>query len=211
MASGVQEAHLARNSGFERAAYPATIPALLRRAAERYGDAPACTFFEDDETLSFRQLDALSGRFANGFADLGVRHDDHVAVMLPNRMEYPLTWMALAKIGAVMVPINPRYTWHELKFALADSGAGFLVIDEEHLPLLVARGDRPAALEDTRVVVRDRATLAAGRTWATLLEVGAEAFTPSASIAGNDPTTILYTSDTTGCPRAASIPRTTGW
>ena len=201
MASEVLEAHLARNRGFERPAYPATIPALLRRAAERYGDAPACTFFEDDETLSFRQLDALSGRLANGFADLGVGHGDHVGVMLPNRMEYPLTWMALAKIGAVMVPINPRYTRHELDFALADSDAGFLVIDEAHLPLLAALGDRPAALEDTRVVVRGRAVPAGGRTWAALLEGGAEAFTPAALIAGGDPTTILYTSGTTGLPK----------
>ena len=75
-------------------------------------------------------------RLANGLMAAGVRKGTHVAVMLPNAPEWPITWLALARIGAVAVPVNTRYTARELHYALDDGAADYLVIHESFLAVL---------------------------------------------------------------------------
>ena len=66
----------------------------------------------------------------NALLALGVTPGAHVAVMLPNVPAYAITWLALARLGAVMVPVNMQYKSRELEYVLRDSDATFLVIDE---------------------------------------------------------------------------------
>jgi acyl-CoA synthetase (AMP-forming)/AMP-acid ligase II len=71
----------------------------------------------------------LLRRLLGNLLRLGIRKGTHVAVMLPNIPVFPTLWLALARIGAVMVPVNIAYRERELAFVLNDSEAEFLVID----------------------------------------------------------------------------------
>src|SRR3990172_3802287 len=62
--------------------------------------------FKGEREISYKDLNAHSNRFANALLDCGVQKGTKVAVMLPNCPEYLYSWFGLAKIGAVMVPVN---------------------------------------------------------------------------------------------------------
>ncbi len=106
-----------------------------------------------DATLDYGGLEARANRWARLFRRHGLVRGDHVAVMLPNRIEYPVAWLALARLGAVMIPINNGYTPREIAYALTDGGAGFAVVDGTCMPTFVAAPERPAGLTDDRIVV----------------------------------------------------------
>jgi acyl-CoA synthetase (AMP-forming)/AMP-acid ligase II len=94
--------------------------------------------------LSHAEFAALTVRCADALRARGVRYGTHVAVMLPAVPAYPITWFALARIGAVMVPVNTQYRAADLEYVLRDSDATFLVIDESALPAfqsIAARDD----------------------------------------------------------------------
>jgi acyl-CoA synthetase (AMP-forming)/AMP-acid ligase II len=140
MTTDIVQLHAARLAACARRPLQRSMGALVNDAACRAPDLPICTFFEAGDTLMRRALDRLSNRFANGLRAIGIGRDDRVGVMLPNVREYPITWIALVKLGAAMVPINPRYTPRELQFALTDAGCAALVIDAAHLPMLTLIG-----------------------------------------------------------------------
>ncbi|MDI9425410.1 MAG: AMP-binding protein [Spirochaetota bacterium] len=112
------------------------LGSLLETAAARYGDKKALHFEYDDSSLTFRQIHENVNRYANALAGAGVKNHDHVAVMLPNIPDFPLVWLALARIGAVMVPLNIRYQPGDLEYVLNDSDASAVVIFSEFLPVL---------------------------------------------------------------------------
>lgn len=183
----------------------ASVGAFVHHAAGLHGDKIAFSFFEDDEHVSYRQFDELSNRLAHALAGLGVRHGSHVAVMLPNRMEYPVTWVALAKLGAVMVPVNTRYTPDELTYALIDSDSEFLVIDAEHVPMLDLLHDRPAALGNDRVVIRGPAMLPGSHSWGDLVARGAAGLPDMSRVTPDTVLGLQYTSGTTGMPKGCVV------
>lgn len=207
MSDAAIRAMQARLKEWERTPFFPTIPALVAHAAATAPDLPVCDFIEDDERVTRRELEEQSSRLANALVAIGVRKGAVVGLMLPNRREYPITWVALAKIGAVAVPINPRYTERELAYALNDSGASFLAIDEEHVPLFAALSDRPAALTSEHVVVRGAPTLPGSHGWSKLVERGAASFAPPEPVSGQDLINVQYTSGTTGFPKGCLLPQ----
>ena len=96
----------------EAAPLPPNIFALLREAAADVPDRDAWHFIASGRTITYAALLEQVERLAAGLASLGVRRGDHVAVMLSNVPEMPATWLELGRIGAVMVPVNVRYTGH---------------------------------------------------------------------------------------------------
>ena len=103
----------ARLREWEATPFFPTIPALVAHGAATAPDRPVCDFIEDNERVTRAELEAQSNRLANALVAIGLRKGAVVGQMLPNRREYPITWVALAKIGAIVVPINPRYTERE--------------------------------------------------------------------------------------------------
>lgn len=85
--------------------------------------------------ITFEELDHLVNRFARALTDLGIGRGDKVAVIIPNIPEIIITNMAIWRIGAVAVLINPLYTERELEYQLADSGSKLVVT----LSLLIPR------------------------------------------------------------------------
>ena len=103
-----------------------TLGQALRRSSTRWPDQD---FFKTtDVTVSFLQFDQQVDQFAQALLALGLKRHDHVAVWLGNSLEWALTFCACARIGAVLVPINTRYTASEAGYLLAQSDAKALVM-----------------------------------------------------------------------------------
>ena len=106
--------------------YP-SVTAVLEESFERFADKPAFANF--GKTLSYRQIDQLSGQFAGYLTGvLGLRQGDRVAIMLPNVLQYPIALFGALRAGMIVVNTNPMYTARELKHQLEDSGAKAIVV-----------------------------------------------------------------------------------
>ena len=95
--------------------------------------------------LTFKQLNARCNQLANAFRDAGVVKGERVALLLMNSSEFMEAYFALAKIGAVVVPLNWRLVADELEFILKDSGTTRLIFDSDFVDTVAdlhARGDK---------------------------------------------------------------------
>ncbi|MCX6104692.1 MAG: AMP-binding protein [Proteobacteria bacterium] len=100
---------------------------LLEQSCHKYGDAPALTCMGTN--LTFRQFDRLADQLASYFQnELGLKKGDRLAIMLPNIMQFPITFFAALKIGVICVNTNPLYTPREMRHQFKDSGAKAIVI-----------------------------------------------------------------------------------
>ena len=81
--------------------------------------------------LNYREIDLRSNKVANAVCDLGVRKGDRVAILMMNGVEYFESFTGLAKIGAVVVPLNWRLVADELSYILKDAGATTLIYGSE--------------------------------------------------------------------------------
>tara|TARA_R110002072_G_scaffold66201_3_gene163320 strand:- start:378 stop:2135 length:1758 start_codon:yes stop_codon:yes gene_type:complete len=104
----------------------ATIPQLLRDAVSRYGPRDALIFPE--ARLSYYDLDRTVDSLASGLLALGLTKGDRLGIWSPNRVEWVLTQFATARIGVVLVNINPAYRLSELEYALNKVGCKALVL-----------------------------------------------------------------------------------
>jgi long-chain acyl-CoA synthetase len=106
------------------------VDRLLERAAARTPDAEALVCA--GQRLTYAQLEAEVRRVAAGFAALGVRRGDRVAIHLENGIEAVLSILGALRAGAVFVPINPTTKGEKLGYVLRDSGAALLVSDRRN-------------------------------------------------------------------------------
>jgi long-chain acyl-CoA synthetase/crotonobetaine/carnitine-CoA ligase len=183
---------------------PETLGEFVTERARALGDRIACNWFQDGETLTFRALDEEADRLASSLSRLGLRKGALIAVMLPNVRETMITWTAIGRIGAVMVPVNVAYTPTELGFVLNDADVQFLVIDAGFLDILDNLTDRPEMLTPANVVVRGTAR-EGERSWAELVRDGTAPFEPPTPVHGSDLLNIQYTSGTTGFPKGCML------
>ena len=95
------------------------------KMSERYPDKTAVLYL--GERLSFSQLQNLSERFAGALTDLGVKKGDKVMIYLSNCIQWVISFLGIQKIGAVIVPVSPIYTSHELDYMIRDSGAETII------------------------------------------------------------------------------------
>ena len=104
----------------------ATIPQLLRDAVSRYGPRDALVF--PDTRLSYYDFDRAVDALASGLLALGLEKGDRLGIWSPNRLEWVLTQFATARIGVVLVNINPAYRLSELEYALNKVGCKALIL-----------------------------------------------------------------------------------
>ena len=104
-----------------------TIGAALNRTAARFGDRDALISCQQNIRYSYAELLDLVDRAARAFLALGVRKGDRIGIWSANRAEWPVTQYAAAKVGAILVNINPSYRLRELEYALNQSGVSVLV------------------------------------------------------------------------------------
>jgi crotonobetaine/carnitine-CoA ligase len=194
-----------RRRQIESEPLPENIGALLDDAASAAPDRIAWDFFERGERITYAALRECVDRLASGLARAGVAQGSHVGVMLPNVAAFPLTWLALARLGAVMIPLNVGYTPREMSYVLCDAEAEFLVVDEERLATLAALPERPSALTEDRVFAVGSPRVGQHR-WDALLEgAGSRSPLPRGSVQCDDLMSIQYTSGTTGFPKGCML------
>lgn len=191
----------------EQEPFYATIGDLLDNAARATPDRVAIDFFERGERLTCLELLRSVNRAANAFRSVGIAHGTRVAVMMPNRIEYPVTWLALAKLGAIMVPLNNGYTTREITYALNDADAAFAVVDESCIPIFVANAERPHALADDHIICVGLPPVAGVLRWSDLMGNASDGFSPAWTVSGSDSVGIQYTSGTTGLPKGCLLPQ----
>jgi crotonobetaine/carnitine-CoA ligase len=178
---------------------------VLRSRAETHRNT-AFLKFRDGE-LTFAEVDVAADRYANGLAAEGVRRGDHVAVMLPNCPEFVPVIVALARLGAVAVPVNTAYRGELLRHVLDSADVSTLLVDAEYadrLPPVL-----PTLPDPIRVIVRGQepslAVLAEGAIpMSRLLAHGADPVHGGARF--SDLQAIMYTSGTTGRSKGAMVP-----
>lgn len=155
--------------------------------------------FEGRE-LSFRDWNARANRAANAFAALGTRPGDRVGLLLANSPGFLDCFFGLAKIGAIVVPLNWRLTAQELAFIANDAGIRTLVYGSEYAPTVAALRGQIAA--DDYIAVGDAP--AGDHDYAALV-AAAPPTEPEPAGAGDDALVIMFTSGTTGKPKGAVL------
>jgi len=178
--------------------------AFLNPDREAYVDS------HSDERLTFRQLNERCNRLANAFIDAGVAPGERVALLLMNSAEFMEAYFALAKIGAVVVPLNWRLVADELEFILKDSGTRRLIFDGDFADTVAdlhSRGDRTDVGHWLQVTGGgDGAHFA--ESYERFRDAGMAAEPPVRG-ADDDMLYIMYTSGTTGLPKGVVHTHTT--
>ena len=192
-----------------------TIGENLRRVAARFGDREAMVDVPSGRRWTYRQLDADTDTLARGLLAAGIAAGERVGIWSPNCPEWVLLQYATAKIGAILVNINPAYRTHELAYVLRQAGIKLLVSAErfktsDYRSMVgEVRGDL-VGLEDV-IFISTQAwdkLLAAGVAAADAAAAGDEPdalAAREATLAFDDPINIQYTSGTTGFPKGATL------
>lgn len=184
---------------------PSTLPALLDDAVRKHAECILWESIDDGETLTFAEFRALSRRCAAALNAIGVGFGSHVAVMLPNVPAYCITWMALAQLGAVMVPLNKRNTSRELEYVLRNADASHLVIDESHAVLLEGIENRNAFLPASAVLVHRASWKRGDGSWHDRVGAAQEHSQPDARVGPDTTMSIQYTSGSSGLPKGCVL------
>ena len=133
-----------------------TIGEALRRTVERFGDREALVVREQGYRATYRELWDEVELAARGLLARGVRTGDRVGIWAPNRYEWIVIQYATARIGAILVTINPAYKAAELQYALTKTGVSLLVLargfrQADYVAMLdEVRARVPAAARDAR-------------------------------------------------------------
>jgi crotonobetaine/carnitine-CoA ligase len=172
-----------------------SIGEALREAVSRSPGKPFLVF--KDQEATYEDFLVTANRIANGLLSLGVRKGDKVAILLPNRLEFPCAWLAANTIGAVMVPVNARFVDEEIRYVLHHSEASVLVTCDDHLKTAQRlRTDLPYL---HTVINVDGSDDPESLPFSTL--VAGPSAGPTVSVNAEDEAAILYTSGTTGSPK----------
>ena len=107
-----------------------TIPALLADTVARFGERPAVLFREQGVRWTWREFALQVDELAAGLLGLGLQRGDRLGIWSPNRAEWLVTQFATARIGVILVNINPAYRLSELEYALNVSGCRAIVTAE---------------------------------------------------------------------------------
>ena len=198
-----------------------TIAGLLARTAAARPGAEALVFREHGLRLSWREFAQAVDRLATGLLALGVGRGDRVGIWSPNRPEWVLTQFATARLGAILVNVNPAYRLAEVEYALRHVGVRVLVTADRFkssdyvgmlqdlLPPPPASGAFSAAnLPDLRWIIAMGKPVPGMLRFADIPATAADTArldALTAALDANDPINIQFTSGTTGQPKGATL------
>ena len=184
-----------------------TIGAVLDRAATEHPDGDALVEVATGRRWTYRELAAEVDAVALGLHAAGVRTGDRVGIWAPNVAEWLFVQYATAKVGAILVNVNPAYRTHELEFVLNQAGVSVLVAAPSF-----RSADYAAMIEEVRprCPALRQVVLLGSADWDALVAAGRagdrdELDRIGATLDPDDPINIQYTSGTTGFPKGATL------
>ncbi|MDX6220778.1 MAG: fatty-acyl-CoA synthase [Frankiales bacterium] len=188
---------LALDSGPAVPALPTTtIGGALDHAVQRWGAREALVSVEQGLRYTYAELAAAVEDLARGLAARGISKGDRVGIWAPNCAEWVLVQYATARLGAVLVTINPAYRTHELGYVLEQSGVSLLVAAPEFKSSDYVAMAAEAAPEVPAVFFGTPE-------WQALSVAGGPL--PQLDLQPHEPINIQYTSGTTGFPKGATL------
>ncbi len=203
-----------------------TVPQVFKETVACFGERDALVLPQKRLSLTWRQLDRKVDEFASGLHAAGLRKGDRVGIWSPNCPEWVIVQFATARIGLVLVNINPGYRRHELEYALNKVGCRALVTAErfktfDYLRILhdlapelrKCRKGRLTLgrLPDLKLVIAISGDPGAGvMTFSEIQRMGESAKQSdldelTASLDPDDPINLQFTSGTTGSPKGATL------
>jgi fatty-acyl-CoA synthase len=184
-----------------------TIGANLERSVQRWPDNEVLVSCHQDRRYTYAEFDEAVDLLARGLLDRGVEVGDRIGIWSPNNAEWALLQYATAKVGAILVNVNPAYRQRELQYALHQSGCRMVVAAESfktsnYREMLERVQPQLPHLDATVFLESDD--------WDALLTAGQGVSVDrlrqrSASLEFDDPINIQYTSGTTGSPKGATL------
>src|SRR5437764_4725906 len=183
-----------------------TIGENLRRTVDRFGASEALVVRHQNYRATYADLWEQTTQAARGLLANGVKKGDRVGIWSPNRAEWVVIQYATARIGAILVNINPAYKTAELSYALQQSGTSLLL-----LARAFRTNDYLGMLEEVRGGCPElRQSLVIDNDWQTLLDDNSkvsmdELSALEQSLQFDDAINIQYTSGTTGFPKGATL------
>ena len=183
---------------------PSTIPHLIARAADLYGQNVAIS--EEQTRISYTELYHLCLQAQRAFIASGIKHGDRVAICAPNIHEWVIAAIGLQSVGAILVPLSTRAKGKELGYALRNSGARILLTVSGFLDIDYVELIKNESLPELECIVMLRGEKEGAINWETFLEraeeVSAETSRQYAeAVTPEDVSDMLHTSGTTGQPK----------
>jgi fatty-acyl-CoA synthase len=183
-----------------------TIGANLRRTVERFGEREALVVRSQGYRATYRELWDQTTTLARALLASGVQRRDRVGIWSPNRFEWVITQFATARIGAILVNINPAYKTSELQYALTQSGVSLLI----HASTFRSSDYSAMVREVCSHCPELRETIVIDTGWHDLLERASSASESEltdreSALQFDDAINIQYTSGTTGFPKGATL------
>jgi crotonobetaine/carnitine-CoA ligase len=188
------------------------LPNILARAAQAQPDWPF--ILHGDDIYRYGDVELATTQLAHGLRRWGVARGSRVAIILDNRPEYVLTLFAIAKLGALNVPINVAARGELLRYYMEDAQCTHVIVQDSYRQVLVdAWPAMPIPIATFPTTDDARLQTATGPTWHDLMADGAARRNDALDVDLHawDPWLILYTSGTTGpskgsvCPHAQSL------
>jgi acetyl-CoA synthetase len=185
------------------------VPARYNIARDCCGrwasDASRIALHWEDESgaaasYSFRDIQTAANRLSNALEELGVKRGDRVALLLPQRSEMAIAYMAIFQMGAIALPLSHLFGPDALEYRLGHAGASVAIVEPTTLENLWAIKDKLESL--AHVIGVGGAAEAGVLPWESLLEKSSSYYEPLDTKA-DEPSLIIYTSGTTGAPKGA--------